>query len=51
MNATDRDGQTHSEHHEITYFVNGEKETTKEPELTVKQILENAGFMSLIKLA
>jgi len=44
MNATDRDGQTHSGHHEITYFVNGEKETTKEPELAVKQILENAGF-------
>lgn len=44
MNATDRDEPTHSEHHEIKYFVNGEEETTREPELTVKQILENAGF-------
>ena len=28
----------------ITYRVNGEEETTTERELTVKQILENAGF-------
>lgn len=44
MNVADVDGQTRSEHHEITYFVNGEKETTRESELTVKRILENAGF-------
>jgi hypothetical protein len=30
--------------HEIAYFVNGEEETTEEHELTVRQILENAGF-------
>jgi len=31
-------------HHQITYFVNGEEETTSENELTVRAILENAGF-------
>ena len=30
--------------HIITYFVNGEQETTDQEELTVKAILENAGF-------
>jgi len=34
----------HEKKHETTYFVNGEKETTTEEELTVRQILENAGF-------
>lgn len=28
----------------ITYFVNGESETTEDRELTVRVILENAGF-------
>jgi hypothetical protein len=28
----------------ITYYVNGEAETTDEDELTVREILENAGF-------
>jgi hypothetical protein len=32
------------EHHEIKYFVNGEEETTSQSELTVKEILEHAGF-------
>ncbi len=44
MNAANTDGPIHSEHHAITYFVNGEKETTGESKLAVKQILENAGF-------
>jgi hypothetical protein len=44
MNTADEGGKAHSEHHEITYFVNGEKETTKESTLKVKQILESAGF-------
>lgn len=30
-------------HHTTTYFVNGESQTTTEHELTVGQILENAG--------
>lgn len=30
--------------HPITYFVNGEPETTTERELTVQAILESAGF-------
>ncbi len=30
--------------HATTYFVNGEQETTDEDELTVREILENAGF-------
>lgn len=30
--------------HPITYFVNGETETTGERELPVRQILEGAGF-------
>jgi DNA-binding LacI/PurR family transcriptional regulator len=29
---------------EIEYFVNGERQTTRERKLTVKQILEDAGF-------
>ena len=29
---------------QTTYFVNGEAETTSADELTVRQILENAGF-------
>lgn len=33
-----------TEHHTITYFVNGEAETTNQGELTVRSILENAGF-------
>lgn len=28
----------------IKYFVNGEEETTSEDELTVREVLENAGF-------
>lgn len=28
----------------ITYFVNGEEQTTTEHKLTVRRILENAGF-------
>jgi hypothetical protein len=32
------------ERHEIKYFVNGEVETSSKPELTVKEILEKAGF-------
>jgi hypothetical protein len=30
--------------HQITYEVNGEPETTSEDELTVRHILEHAGF-------
>jgi hypothetical protein len=30
---------------EITYFVNGEKEKTDRPKLTVRAILEGAGFI------
>lgn len=30
--------------HTITYFVNGEAQTTSERELTVRAILENSGF-------
>lgn len=30
--------------HEITYFVNAEKETTEKHELSVREILEKAGF-------
>lgn len=44
MNAADVEGQSHSDDHEITYFVNGEEETTSKSELKVKEILENAGF-------
>ncbi len=44
MNATDVDGQSHSERHGIKYFVNGEEETTSKAELKVREILENAGF-------
>lgn len=44
MNAADVDKQSHSDHHEIKYFVNGEEETTSKPELKVKEILEDAGF-------
>ncbi|HZR02983.1 MAG TPA: hypothetical protein VFA81_07420 [Burkholderiales bacterium] len=35
---------TQTQHHEIKYFVNGEDETSSKPALTVKEILENAGF-------
>ena len=31
-------------HKQITYFVNGEAQTTSSHKLTVRQILENAGF-------
>lgn len=31
-------------HHDVEYFVNGEKETTTKPDLKVREILENAGF-------
>lgn len=31
-------------HRDITYFVNGEAQHTAEHKLTVRQILENAGF-------
>jgi hypothetical protein len=34
----------HEHKHERTYFVNGERETTHEHELTVRGILEGAGF-------
>jgi len=30
--------------HEVSYFVNGEREATSEDELTVRRILEGAGF-------
>ena len=30
--------------HDVTYFVNGEEEVSSTPQLTVKQILEHAGF-------
>jgi DNA-binding LacI/PurR family transcriptional regulator len=30
--------------HEIEYFVNGERQTTRERKLTARQILEDAGF-------
>jgi hypothetical protein len=33
-----------STHRQITYFVNGEPQPTSEHKLTVRQILENAGF-------
>lgn len=40
-----RDQGERDEHrHTITYFVNGEAQTTSERELTVREILENAGF-------
>ncbi len=35
---------THTQHHTITYYVNGEAETTDQDELTVRTILESAGF-------
>ena len=35
---------TDADQRKIRYFVNGEEETSSKPELTVKQILENAGF-------
>jgi len=34
----------HQHHDKITYFVNGEKQETVEHELTVREILEHAGF-------
>lgn len=33
-----------NDHREIKYFVNGEEETTLKSELTVKEILQRAGF-------
>jgi len=33
-----------AEHHQIKYFVNGEEETSSKSSLTVKEVLENAGF-------
>jgi hypothetical protein len=33
-----------TEEHEITYYVNGEAETSGQRELSVRQILEGAGF-------
>lgn len=44
MNPADVNGQDQSKHHEIKYLVNGEEEFTSKSELTVKQILEDAGF-------
>jgi hypothetical protein len=36
--------ETEAAQHSITYFVNGERENTDEKVLTVRQILEGAGF-------
>jgi phenylalanyl-tRNA synthetase beta subunit len=36
--------QTTETKRETTYFVNGERETTTDAELSVRRILENAGF-------
>ena len=34
----------HDKNHATTYYVNGEKQETNSKELTMKEIVENAGF-------
>jgi hypothetical protein len=43
-NQTEKPMHTAENQHSIAYAVNGDDETTTERELTVKTILENAGF-------